>query len=375
MPIVQHHNVPRRSRIAALASGLLGVLLCSACSPAGLLTFLAGCSDTGYSADGPSQGVRTSFDRKHYRPPQASDNPLVERATRWAENIALDDSHGYSQARRDSQSDYDCSSFVWFAYKHAGIPLGGGWPFVTQTMGGILKADGFQEMTWSGNPRDAAASLQRGDVLVDPSEHTEIYAGGGLFVGARHACPGGTEDGRPGDQCAASGDEEIGIEPAYRTSMVMVYRYTGGDSPTQNPGGTDGDSNSATAVDAAWACPNGGGAINASYAGDGTHVSPENAQGIARQQLKTGYRQWDDSQYQCLVWVWNHESGWRWNATNPSSGAYGIPQALPASKLGEAGADWRDNAGTQIAWGLSYIKGRYGSPCQAQSFWQSHNWY
>lgn len=82
-------------------------------------------------------------------------------------------------------------------------------------------------------------------------------------------------------------------------------------------------------------------------------------------------------QFQCLERLWNGESNWNPHATNPSSGAYGIPQALPATKLATAGADWRDNAVTQVKWGLSYIGERYGTPCDAWAFWQSNNphWY
>lgn len=76
-----------------------------------------------------------------------------------------------------------------------------------------------------------------------------------------------------------------------------------------------------------------------------------------------------------LLTLWNHESGWNERAENPSSGAYGIPQSLPGSKMASAGADWRTSSPTQIAWGLSYIKARYKDPCGAWSFWQSHNWY
>jgi hypothetical protein len=72
--------------------------------------------------------------------------------------------------------------------------------------------------------------------------------------------------------------------------------------------------------------------------------------------------------------LWQHESGWSTSAANPS-GAYGIPQALPGSKMATAGSDWQTNPATQISWGLSYIQSRYGSPSAAWSFWQSHNWY
>ncbi|MBT2209121.1 MULTISPECIES: lytic transglycosylase domain-containing protein [Actinomadura] len=76
-----------------------------------------------------------------------------------------------------------------------------------------------------------------------------------------------------------------------------------------------------------------------------------------------------------LLTLWNHESGWNERAVNPSSGAYGIPQALPGSKLASSGADWRTSSPTQIAWGLGYIKARYKDPCGAWSWWQAHNWY
>jgi len=88
-------------------------------------------------------------------------------------------------------------------------------------------------------------------------------------------------------------------------------------------------------------------------------------------------RGWGSDQTDCLTRLWDGESGWRWDAENPYSGAYGIPQALPPSKMAEAGPDWRTNPATQIAWGLGYIAGRYGTPCQAWSFWQaqSPHWY
>ena len=79
-------------------------------------------------------------------------------------------------------------------------------------------------------------------------------------------------------------------------------------------------------------------------------------------------------QFGCLDSLWNRESGWSLNADNPSSGAYGIPQALPGSKMASAGADWATNPATQISWGLGYIRDRYGSPA-APGARQSHGWY
>lgn len=80
-------------------------------------------------------------------------------------------------------------------------------------------------------------------------------------------------------------------------------------------------------------------------------------------------------QMACLDKMWTKESGWNPKAENKSSGAYGIPQALPATKLSKYGDDWRTNPVPQIKWGLDYIKQRYKSPCGAWSFWLTHNWY
>jgi hypothetical protein len=84
---------------------------------------------------------------------------------------------------------------------------------------------------------------------------------------------------------------------------------------------------------------------------------------------------WSASQFSCLQPLWNAESGWNLSASNPSSGAYGIPQALPGSKMASAGPDWQTNAATQIRWGLGYIRSVYGSPCGAWSHEQAYGWY
>ncbi|MGW5425905.1 aggregation-promoting factor C-terminal-like domain-containing protein [Streptomyces sp. NPDC004059] len=80
-------------------------------------------------------------------------------------------------------------------------------------------------------------------------------------------------------------------------------------------------------------------------------------------------------QFQCFSNIVDHESSWNYQATNASSGAYGLFQALPAGKYASAGADWRTNPATQIKWGLNYMNDRYHSPCQAWSFWQANHWY
>jgi hypothetical protein len=84
---------------------------------------------------------------------------------------------------------------------------------------------------------------------------------------------------------------------------------------------------------------------------------------------------WPSSEFSCLNLLWDRESGWNPSAANPSSGAYGIPQALPGSKMATAGADWATNPATQIRWGLGYIQASYGSPCGAWAHETSSGWY
>ena len=86
-------------------------------------------------------------------------------------------------------------------------------------------------------------------------------------------------------------------------------------------------------------------------------------------------RGWGVDQYDCLEWLWDRESHWTVWAMNPSSGAYGIPQALPGDKMASAGADWQTNPVTQITWGLGYIEARYGSPCGAWAHSEDQGWY
>ena len=101
--------------------------------------------------------------------------------------------------------------------------------------------------------------------------------------------------------------------------------------------------------------------------------SGEDPRSLAKPLLSA--RGWGDSEFQCLVALWNRESHWNPYAKNSSSGAYGIPQALPGSKMASAGSDWQTNPVTQIKWGLGYIAGRYGTPCSALGHSNSVGWY
>ena len=84
---------------------------------------------------------------------------------------------------------------------------------------------------------------------------------------------------------------------------------------------------------------------------------------------------WTGRETTCLDWLWTRESNFETGATNPQSGAYGIPQSLPAAKMAAAGADWQTNPATQIRWGLGYIAATYGTPCGAWSHEQAAGWY
>lgn len=141
-----------------------------------------------------------------------------------------------------------------------------------------------------------------------------------------------------------------------RDGMVYTVYVVPKPTPTPVPAKQTG----AAASGASWSPP---------------FVSPDpgSAQAIAYGVVQANG--WGDDQFACLVALWNKESGWRVNAFNAGSGAYGIPQALPGRKMASAGADWETNPATQIAWGLGYIGGRYGTPCGAWGHSQSSGWY
>jgi len=118
--------------------------------------------------------------------------------------------------------------------------------------------------------------------------------------------------------------------------------------------------------------------VHVSHASNITYVPPSTVfsgtpQAIAASML--GSYGWSQSQMGCLDALWNTESGWNYQAMNASSGAYGIPQALPGAKMASAGADWQTDPATQIRWGLGYIQSTYGDPCGAEAHELSQGWY
>ncbi|MEW2302649.1 transglycosylase SLT domain-containing protein [Streptomyces sp. NPDC006655] len=119
---------------------------------------------------------------------------------------------------------------------------------------------------------------------------------------------------------------------------------------------------------AAVAAATAGMALSAAPAQAAT-TSASSAQAIAHKMIP------DAAQFNAFSKIVSHESGWNPSATNSSSGAYGLVQALPGSKMASAGSDWKTNPATQIKWGLDYMNSRYGSPTAAWSFWQANGWY
>lgn len=101
---------------------------------------------------------------------------------------------------------------------------------------------------------------------------------------------------------------------------------------------------------------------------------PIGAKRFAKELMATEYG-WDEEQYTCLNRLWTKESHWNYQARNPRSGAHGIAQALPATKMEKVGTDWRTNPITQIQWGLLYISERYDQPCEAWNKWRKSRYY
>jgi hypothetical protein len=120
---------------------------------------------------------------------------------------------------------------------------------------------------------------------------------------------------------------------------------------------------------AAVAAASAGLVLTAAPAHAATADSATEARSVAHQMIPSA------AQYNAFSKIVEHESGWNVTATNASSGAYGLVQALPGSKMATARSDWKTDAKTQIKWGLDYMNSRYGSPAGAWSFWQAHGWY
>jgi len=181
----------------------------------------------------------------------------------------------------------------------------------------------------------------------------------------------GTKEATPTALVAAGIDPKATLEEKTESDGTTSVRYRaklGSISTKEEIAEITGEAKNAdqaTAAAAAAAAAEAG-AVPTTYSG-------EDPRSLAKPLVAA--QGWSDSEYQCLVLLWNRESQWNPYAENSSSGAYGIPQALPGSKMASAGADWRTNPITQINWGIGYIKGRYGTPCSAWAHSNAVGWY
>ena len=181
----------------------------------------------------------------------------------------------------------------------------------------------------------------------------------------------GTKEATPTALVAAGIDPKASLEEKNESDGTTSVRYRaklGSISTKEEIAEITGEAKNAdqaTAAAAAAAAAEAG-AVPTTYSG-------EDPRSLAKPLVAA--QGWSDSEYQCLVLLWNRESQWNPYAENSSSGAYGIPQALPGSKMASAGADWRTNPITQINWGIGYIKGRYGTPCSAWAHSNAVGWY
>jgi hypothetical protein len=207
--------------------------------------------------------------------------------------------------------------------------------------------------------------------LVVPVTIFAVIAVVGVAVGGKLIEPGSSAFGAvqaigvvPGSHTMAELESErtqlIAMTTAARTLTVVAKPKLAqpAEVAAANPGTTTGG---------------GGGGSDGVVFVTSTPPNPGSAQSIAYNMLASfGFS--PTTFFGCLKDMWDRESGWRYDAEN-ASGAYGIPQALPGSKMASAGADWQTNPATQIKWGLGYIKAIYGDPCKAWAFWQVNHYY
>jgi hypothetical protein len=231
--------------------------------------------------------------------------------------------------------------------------------------------------TWAGVLDDASVAAKTASSLHDQAARAEDERAS-LAAAAEAKAASAKAAQRRADAAVASteshSDELYAQLAELRDSTADVQRrYEVGQAVAAQAAAQAAASQAA--AEAAAANAGAAAAGNAYPSTEGVTVDPAGAQAYARSVL--GNYGWGDDQFGCLVSLWTQESGWRANALNSSSGAYGIPQALPANKLAAAGADWRTNAQTQVNWGLAYIKSSYGTPCGAWNHEMSVNphWY
>ena len=212
--------------------------------------------------------------------------------------------------------------------------------------------------------------------IVFPAAVIAIIAVAGVAVGAKALSPGTSAASAVQAIEMVPGSHTMSALEAERTQLVAMTTAARTLTVVAKP-------KVASAAKAASANPSTGSGGNGGGGGGSTGgivyvtsspPNPGTAQSIAYNMMSSfGFS--PQTYFGCLVDIWNRESGWVYDAENGASGAYGIPQALPGSKMASAGADWQTNPATQIKWGLGYIKGTYGNPCSAWAFEEANGYY
>ena len=170
-------------------------------------------------------------------------------------------------------------------------------------------------------------------------------------------------------QLAALKDSTAELEQQYRTGVAAQQAFTAQQAAAKAQAASAAKAPSGSSGGTAPGTGGGGSGGGGTAPPVGAVNDPAGAKAYAATKVGGG------AEYTCLVQLWNKESGWRTNASNPSSGAYGIPQSLPGNKMASFGLDWQTNYRTQVNWGISYIQSSYGTMCSAWAHSVAHNWY
>lgn len=181
-------------------------------------------------------------------------------------------------------------------------------------------------------------------------------------------------DGAANDSGSSESSEGNGTQTDTQPGTPTQQPSTGNSGSSGGSGSADNAGNSGNSGNQQSGNSGSSGSGSTGTSGESTHSGlwhPTVSQAQTYAAGAAAQRGWTGAEWDALVWIWNRESGWKWDAEN-ASGAYGIPQAMPGSKMGTG---WRDDGAVQINWGLAYIAQRYGTPTGAKQYWLSHGWY
>lgn len=225
----------------------------------------------------------------------------------------------------------------------------------------------------------AATAAERRDALARDAQETADQASAAQASADAEVASATQRSSDLYAQLAALKDSTAELEQQYRAGVAAEQAFAAQQAAAKAqaaaaakaPAGTSGGSGSSGGGGSSGgATPGTGGAGGVGTTPPAGAVNdPAGAKAYAATKVGTG------AEYTCLVQLWNKESGWRTNASNPSSAAYGIPQSLPGNKMASFGLDWQTNYRTQVDWGISYIRSSYGTMCSAWAHSVAHDWY